>query len=541
VTSGSFVPLGSRPGKEIREDDPEPEHVGRACHRCLAYRRPGHAASSRRVAALKKGDGNISSRSPFHFFLALIAIAAVGMIAAAGALAAGPTVEFRVAGLNGTVDGGTLQLGAESDPPLSAAGLASINCSTPDHPFLQGEIPADSVAAALVELDPNVTVESVGYPPTLEFEGVNLPMQSLGFRETGQGWHLWAAGQYVNLGQDLINGLCRRLADGDQAVLQASELIVPDGSLYFDPSTPNLRIDVPKTVVVGQPVTIGLGAYRPFSWGGDSNQSNNPVEREPAGGYLARIAGGPVRVADNEGRVPFTPTAGLAGPIAIEAMAAKEGHLPTAAGSSAIAFPATTCVYDGSALSPCDVEGLTADPVDLGAQAIGTAGAARSIAVDASLGGLDESAVNGARVMGADPDDFLVSSDGCAGVPLGAGPTPSCSIGVRFAPTAAGPRAATLMVSTETNGVVLIPLGGQGTDAPVGVAGPAGPAGPAGTDGKAGATGPAGPQGKQGARGPRGPMGQARACKKGKKNCRANRKANRRARARHAANKRSHR
>jgi hypothetical protein len=443
--------------------------------------------------------------------------------------------------------GGRLQLGAESDPTLTPAGLATVNCSSPSQPLAEGEIPANSVFAALLTFDPNVSAEPFGYPQKLTFMGVELPLQSLGFGEMERGvtaFHLWVAGEYVNLGLAGANGLCRRLGDGQQAVLQASQLIEPSG-MYYAPATPNLRIEVPPTVVVGQPLEVALGAYRPQSWGSSSN-SQNPVERLPAAGYLATIAGGPARVADNEGHIPFTPSASLAGPISIEASAAAPGRLPTAAGNSAIAIPTQTCVYDGSATSPCDIEGMTAaGGVDFGAQAAGTTGAAHPVAVDASLGTLGESAVNGVEVIGADPDDFLVSSNACAGVELRSNPATSCPVGVRFAPTASGARSATLVVSTEGNGAVLVPLSGQGTDAPVGVAGPAGaagPAGPAGSDGvgKPGPTGPAGPQGPTGARGPRGPMGhvKAKACKaRGKKRCPVNSKSFRKAGHRHATHK----
>jgi hypothetical protein len=519
----------------------------------------------RRVAAPNKGDGSIStnsrgpaerahrSRSPFHLFLALVAVAALGLIAAGSALAAGPTVEVHAVGIHGLRDGGTIQLGAESDPTLSDPGLAAINCSEPSHPLLSGEIPANSVAAALLTFDPEMAVDTSSYPYTLEFEYENLPMQSLGFRERGSGWQIWAGGQYFDLGLNWGQGLCHRLGDGDQVVLQASELNVPDGEIYFDPATPNLRIEVPPTVVVGQPVQIGLGAYRPKYWGENSNLSNNPVERLPAGGYLASIAGGPLRFADNEGRVPFTPTAKAAGPISIEAVAGvpgapSPGILPTSTGSSAIAFPVETCVYDGSPLSPCDTEGLAAETgVDFGSQAAGTTGPAHAVAIDSTLGTLGASTVNGIQVTGADPDDFLVSSNGCAGIELGATAAEGCALGVRFAPTATGARSATLMVSTEANGVVLMPLSGQGSDAPIGQTGPAGQTGAAGADGvgKAGPTGPAGPagpQGPRGVRGPRGPMGHAKAkpCSaKGKKRCRANSKAFRKARHHHRAAKRS--
>jgi hypothetical protein len=126
---------------------------------------------------------------------------------------------------------------------------------------------------------------------------------------------------------------------------------------------------------------------------------------------------------------------------------------------------------------------LAAAPADFGAQALGTIGTARTLTVTDN--GDYPTRIDSVRSSGA---DFLVARDGCTGVRLTAGA--SCSVDVRFAPSAAGPRTAALEVAGD-DPALAIPLSGTGAvlqagpPAP-GPAGPAGSAGPAGTAGKAG-------------------------------------------------------
>ncbi|HTT94390.1 MAG TPA: hypothetical protein VMF55_06940 [Solirubrobacterales bacterium] len=439
--------------------------------------------------------------------LVLSLVLLVLALSGGSALAAGPTVTVQVNGLGGMIDGGTVQLGAESDPPLHSTGLETIYCYQPDGPFNEGDIPANSVAAALLQLDPGMTAETAGYPHTLEFEGVTYAMGSLGFLAPGSGWHLWAAGSYVNLGQDDVSGLCRRLGNGQQAVLQAAEQVV-ENSPYFEPDTPNLRIEgMPRTVAVGQPFTARVGAYVPPNWGADTS---SPV-RTPAAGYLLSFAGGPLRTTDAAGQVTLSAPRSLAGEVSLQAMAAGSppGTLPTPTGNSALSIPATVCVYDGSPTSPCSLEEVEAPAVDFGTQATGTAGAPREVAIDRSMGTLEGARISGVEVIGPDADDFLVGSNDCSGVELLEVPAVTCGVGLRFSPSAAGPRSATLVVSDAgSDGAVMVPLRGEGT-APPSVAGPEGPEGKQGPAGPTGATGPAGEPGPAGKPGPAGNPGPA--------------------------------
>jgi hypothetical protein len=72
------------------------------------------------------------------------------------------------------------------------------------------------------------------------------------------------------------------------------------------------------------------------------------------------------------------------------------------------------------------------------------------------------------RLGGAAVDDFLVARDDCAGVTLQ--PGESCAIGIRFAPSAAGSRAATLSVRSAPDGLGQVLTGADVALAGTGVA-----------------------------------------------------------------------
>jgi len=92
--------------------------------------------------------------------------------------------------------------------------------------------------------------------------------------------------------------------------------------------------------------------------------------------------------------------------------------------------------------------------------------------------------LTGLTFAGADPGDFIVSSDGCL-VPVA--PGASCSLTVNFTPQAQGARTATLVIaSNDPNGPASVSLSGTGGTPPQGPAGPQGRAGAQGLGGPAG-------------------------------------------------------
>jgi virginiamycin B lyase len=108
-----------------------------------------------------------------------------------------------------------------------------------------------------------------------------------------------------------------------------------------------------------------------------------------------------------------------------------------------------------------------------------------------------------ASVTGGDNDDFLTASNTCSGATLWTDDT--CTIGVRFGPTAANGRSATLtLTSNDPASPLSITLQGTGGSLPEG------PPGANGTNGTNGAAGPIGLTGvgPVGPVGPQGPAGQ---------------------------------
>jgi hypothetical protein len=95
---------------------------------------------------------------------------------------------------------------------------------------------------------------------------------------------------------------------------------------------------------------------------------------------------------------------------------------------------------------------------------------------------------------GADPEDFVVTSDGCLG-PIPAGET--CTLEVAFAPQGPGARTATLVIgSNDQFSPAFVAVSGTGGQLPQGPAGATGATGTTGTAGAAGASGSHGSPGE---------------------------------------------
>jgi hypothetical protein len=109
-------------------------------------------------------------------------------------------------------------------------------------------------------------------------------------------------------------------------------------------------------------------------------------------------------------------------------------------------------------------------------------------------------AVDAVRPAGGQDTDFDVVRDGCSGLLLDIGQT--CAVAVRFAPSGAGARAASLSLDGRPHGNVLPTVSLTGTAGAL-------PQGPPGATGSAGAPGAPGPTGATGAAGPPGPAGHA--------------------------------
>jgi hypothetical protein len=153
--------------------------------------------------------------------------------------------------------------------------------------------------------------------------------------------------------------------------------------------------------------------------------------------------------------------------------------------TSAVSFGNGVAVDGGPA------GGASASAADLGfgTQPLGTLGEPQSLTITNSGHGNLE--IDAARVTGGDVDDFLISRDTCSQRTLTIGAT--CTVHVRFGPSAGGERRATLaLASNDAASPLAIAL--QGTAGQL----PQGPNGGAGPTGAPGARGPAGTQGRPG-------------------------------------------
>lgn len=111
-------------------------------------------------------------------------------------------------------------------------------------------------------------------------------------------------------------------------------------------------------------------------------------------------------------------------------------------------------------IDPAPRASLSTSNLDFGPRSVGSIGPARALTVT-NTGGREPLNVGGVRRSGANPDDFVVNGDDCTADPIPAGE--SCQIGVRFAPEAAGPRTATLSITSDAAGnPVQVTLSGTG-------------------------------------------------------------------------------
>ncbi|HTA15270.1 MAG TPA: hypothetical protein VK781_10495 [Solirubrobacteraceae bacterium] len=420
----------------------------------------------------------------------------------------------------GELASGNVHLGGTGASPIKVmlgvgGELSRIKCSG----LAEGELPADSVGAALLALnEEHFSVTELEGFAELEFEGAKLLMKSISFAtpEPGafdEGWQLWVGEHYFNLGEP-SRGLCDVVQEGETVVMQASDLIGP--SEPYETDTPHIQIEgAPANVVVGQRFTVTVAAFEPaLEW----LQTGNETLRTTGAGYSVSINGGIPAQTNANGEATLTATAADHGTAQLVARAGSSPKLklPTADGNSALSIPVAVQVIE-------QASELSATSGQLPTQAMDTIGAPQSIIVSAQSGGAQITSVH---IAGSNAQDFLISADGCTGVTVDSQTQTTCTVGVRFAPSQEGSRSATLVLSSTAGaGRLEVPLTGTGGKLPAGAQGEPGsqgPAGPTGTSGQsgaqgpqglAGATGSSGATGSQGSTGPRGPAGRDATCK----------------------------
>lgn len=150
---------------------------------------------------------------------------------------------------------------------------------------------------------------------------------------------------------------------------------------------------------------------------------------------------------------------------------------PTTACTASVTFTPTAegtrtgelTFHTNAPISPQKVKltGLSTDlafsaaRLNFGSHTVGTTSAARKVTVT-NIGSAPVNFTgNGIVVAGTDPADFLISASTC-GVSLAAGAT--CTVGVRFAPTATGSRNAAIQFNDDSGASPqTVALAGTGT------------------------------------------------------------------------------
>jgi hypothetical protein len=150
--------------------------------------------------------------------------------------------------------------------------------------------------------------------------------------------------------------------------------------------------------------------------------------------------------------------------------------------------------------------GLTGNPT-WGATAVGLVSPARRVTVTNTGPGFD-AFINRVSIDGDNADDFFATNDNCGRATLRE--RESCSVDIRFSPSAEGPRTATLKITPSYGDPASLALSASGVGGPYGPAGPSGAQGPPGergAEGASGAQGSPGERGAEGASGAQGPQG----------------------------------
>jgi hypothetical protein len=123
---------------------------------------------------------------------------------------------------------------------------------------------------------------------------------------------------------------------------------------------------------------------------------------------------------------------------------------------------AVTVTVAACGLTPAlaDAAPLSANPASIAfsQETVGRTSAVQTITVSNPDPGVVRILV--VAILGADPGDFLISGESCAGATLGEGE--SCLLEVAFAPGAGGPRQATIEIAVEGEAAIDVPLAGTG-------------------------------------------------------------------------------
>ncbi len=129
---------------------------------------------------------------------------------------------------------------------------------------------------------------------------------------------------------------------------------------------------------------------------------------------------------------------------------AASGSLTVSAGTAS-----AMATLEGTGLTD-PMLSITPTPYDFGTNVVSTVSAAQTFTITNT--GESDSGTIMASLSGSDATQFMIETDGCMGMTLGAGAT--CTVDVVYAPTAAGSHSADLLVSASPGGSVTGVLSG---------------------------------------------------------------------------------
>lgn len=138
---------------------------------------------------------------------------------------------------------------------------------------------------------------------------------------------------------------------------------------------------------------------------------------------------------------------------------------PTGGATLGAQATATLTIIDNDFAAPTPMAGVSTNSIDFGNQVLATTSGTQTVTVTSN--GNDSLNLTGASLGGANAADFTILSDTCTGASLA--PLASCAIGLRFTPSALGPRVASLSIaSNDAASPAVVALTGNGVAVPIG-------------------------------------------------------------------------
>ena len=224
---------------------------------------------------------------------------------------------------------------------------------------------------------------------------------------------------------------------------------VPTVTLGANPGSLTFSSQITQTTSAAQGVTITSNGNSPATFSSIALTGANPGDFAISSDTCPVGAGSLAANASCSVSVTFTPTAAGARTASITFTDNANGSPQTIA-------------LSGTGTAPTISLGANPGSLTFSSQIDGTTSAAQGVTI--TNNGNAAATFSSIALTGANPGDFSISSDTC---PVGSGNlavNASCSVSVKFTPTAAGARTASITFTDNANGSPqTIPLSGTGT------------------------------------------------------------------------------